>query len=324
MSEDVRGPEDEQHHREQRGRHDPGVAAVLDSGPERVVAHAATVPAAARGARPRPSEPTGGSHVETLIVERADGVVRLVLNRPEKKNAINGVMWEELLAVFAEVRDRTEDRVLVITGAGAGFCTGADLSGTGGDGTAPAGLGGALAGMRTVGRTAQALHELPKPTIAAVNGVAAGAGCNLALGCDLVIASTRAAFSEIFTKRGLTVDFGGSWLLPKLVGLHRAKELVFLAEVIDAATADRIGLVNHVVEPEALDTFVADLAARLAALPPIAIALSKRLLEQSAAVSFAQAVEFEAVAQVAMMHSRDTVEAVTAFLEKREARYTGE
>ena len=136
--------------------------------------------------------------------------------------------------------------MLVITGAGDGFCSGADLGDTA---TSDAGRGPglALAGMRTVGERAMRLHELAKPTIAMVNGVAAGAGCNLALGCDLVVASDRARFSEIFSKRGLVVDFGGSWILPRLVGMHRAKELVLLADVIDATEAERIGLVNRVV-----------------------------------------------------------------------------
>ena len=115
-----------------------------------------------------------------------------------------------------------------------------------------------MAGMRIVGRAALRLHELAKPTIAAVNGVAAGAGCNLALGCDLIVASDRARFSEIFSKRGLVVDFGGSWLLPRLVGLHRAKELVFLADIIDATEAERIGLVNRVVAHDQLVDEVRD------------------------------------------------------------------
>ena len=133
----------------------------------------------------------------------------LTLNRPEKKNAITGEMWRGLIDLFDEVATNPDDRVLVITGAGDGFCSGADLSDTGTARPRAASAARSPA-MRIVGRPRSRLHELPKPTIAAVNGVAAGAGCNLALGCDLVIASDRARFTEIFAKRGLIVDFGGS------------------------------------------------------------------------------------------------------------------
>ena len=126
--------------------------------------------------------------------------------------------------------------------------------------------------MRHVGDVCLALHHLPQPTIAKVNGIAVGAGLNLALGCDLIVASTEARFSEIFARRGLSVDFGGSWVLPRLIGMHRAKELVFLADIIDAAEAERLGLVNKVVAPGELDAAVADWAGRLADGPPIALA----------------------------------------------------
>ena len=147
--------------------------------------------------------------------------------------------------------------------------------------------------MRIVGRAALRLHELPLPTIAAVNGVAAGAGCNLALGCDLIVASDRARFTEIFAKRGLALDFGGSWLLPRLVGLHRAKELAFLAEIIDATEAERIGLVNSVVPHDRLAVEVAALAARLAAMPPLQLAVIKRQLNDGLSHTMAEAIESE-------------------------------
>ena len=260
--------------------------------------------------------------MESLLVERADGVVTCTLNRPAKKNALTNEMWLGLTALFDEVAENRADRVLVITGAGDGFCSGADL----GDGASDDRRGpeAALAGMRIVGRAALRLHELAKPTIAAVNGVAAGAGCNLALGCDLIVASDRARFSEIFSKRGLVVDFGGSWLLPRLVGMHRAKELVFLADIIDAHEAERIGLVNRVVPHDRLLDEARELATRLARLPPLALALSKRLLDQAPSMSMAQAVESENTAQVLVSTSRDTAEAVLAFLERREPNYTGE
>jgi 2-(1,2-epoxy-1,2-dihydrophenyl)acetyl-CoA isomerase len=262
--------------------------------------------------------------MDSLLVERADGVVTCTLNRPEKKNAITGEMWVGLIELFEAVATNPDDRVLVLTGAGDGFCSGADLSGgASADGSASAGAGGALAGMRTVGQAALGLHGLAKPTIAAVNGVAAGAGCNLALGCDLIIASDRARFSEIFSKRGLVIDFGGSWVLPRLVGMHRAKELVLLADVIDATEAERIGLVNRVVAHDQFDTTVKEIATRLANMAPLALAASKRLVDQAFSVSMAEAVEAENVAQALMSTTNDTREAILAFLERREPRFTG-
>jgi enoyl-CoA hydratase/carnithine racemase len=261
--------------------------------------------------------------METLIVERADGVVTVTLNRPAKKNAINGPMWRELIDVFDEVADTPSDRVLVITGAGDGFCSGADLAPSDNADQA-GGVGSTYREMRVVGRAALRLHHLPQPSIAAVNGVAAGAGLNLALGCDLIVASDRARFSEIFSKRGLNVDFGGSWLLPRLVGLHKAKELVFFAEVIDAAEAERIGIVNRVVPADELSKIVGDMAVRLAALPSVQLAISKRLLNQSLSVSMAEALEFEDTAQAMNFASKDTAEAMVAFFQKREPKFTGE
>ena len=264
--------------------------------------------------------------METLLVDRADGVVTVTLNRPEKKNAINGPMWRELIEVFDEVADKPSDRVLVITGAGDGFCSGADLApGDNPDlGVEAGGIGSTFRQMRVVGRAALRLHHLPQPSIAAVNGVAAGAGLNLALGCDLIVASERARFSEIFSKRGLNVDFGGSWLLPRLVGLHKAKELVFFADIIDAAEAERIGIVNRVVPADDLAKISGELAVRLAALPPIQLSISKRLLNQSFSVSMADALEFEDTAQAMNFASKDTAEAMVAFLQKREPKFSGE
>lgn len=260
--------------------------------------------------------------METLIVERSGGVVTVTLNRPEKKNAMTETMWREMIELLDEAAARADDRVVVFTGAGDAFCTGADLSASAS--SAPSGVGGGLRRMRVIGQAAMAVHEFPKPTVAAVNGVAAGAGLNLALGCDIVMASDRARFSEIFSKRGLVIDFGGSWLLPRLVGLHRAKELVLLAEVIDATEAERIGLVNHVVPHDELAERVAEMAGRLAALPPATLSVSKKLLNRSLALSMGEVLEAEAVAQSLMFHSRDTVEAIMAFLEKREPNFTGE
>src|SRR5262245_63195336 len=224
--------------------------------------------------------------MQTLQVDRTpSGVVTLTLNRPEKKNAMNRTMFDELLATFREIDQSTDDRVVVITGAGEAFCSGADLSDRGSDTRHP------LARLHWVADIALALHRIPKPVIAKVNGIAVGAGLNLALGADLIVASDTARFSEIFARRGLTIDFGGSWLLPRLIGMHRAKELAFFADIISAKEAAELGLVNRVLPPGELDAFVTDWADRLAAGPPIALALTKRLLTNSFSATMHEALE---------------------------------
>jgi enoyl-CoA hydratase/carnithine racemase len=254
--------------------------------------------------------------VETLQVARDGGVVTVTLDRPAKKNAVNDVMWRELLAAFTEVADSSEDRVLVITGAGGAFCSGADLS-------AGASERHQLDVMRGIGDVALRLHRLAKPTIAKINGVAAGAGLNLALGCDLTVASDDARFSEIFAKRGLSIDFGGSWLLPRLVGLHKAKELALFADIVSAKEAQEIGLVNKVVPAGELDAVVDDWARRLAAGPPLALSMTKTMLNNAFAVSMDQALEDEGRCQTVNFGTADTAEAMAAFLQKREPRFTG-
>jgi enoyl-CoA hydratase/carnithine racemase len=256
--------------------------------------------------------------METLQIDRApNGVVTLTLNRPEKKNAINAAMFDELLAVFREVDAAASDRVLVITGAGDAFCSGADLSDRGRDARHP------RQRLHWVANVALALHRIPKPVIAKVNGVAVGAGMNLALGCDLIVASEHARFSEIFTRRGLTIDFGGSWLLPRLIGMHRAKELALLADLWSAKEAAELGLVNRVVPASELDAFVADWADRLAAGPPLALSMTKRLLTNSFSMSMDEALEAEGMAQSVNSSTEDTAEAIRAFLEKREPQFKG-
>ena len=236
-----------------------------------------------------------------------------------RKNAIHSVMFRELREVFRAITERPSDRVVIVTGSGDAFCSGADLSGT----ADSAERLHALHHMRNIGDTVLALAQLQQPVIAKVNGDAVGAGMNLAIGCDLVYASDRARFSEIFAKRGLSIDFGGSWLLPRLVGMHKAKELALLAEVIDAHEAERIGVLNRVVPHDELDAFVDDVAARLAAGPPIALGMTKRLLNQAKDVSLAEAVEHEAMAQAVNGGTEDMQNAIRAFREKRAPTFEG-
>jgi enoyl-CoA hydratase/carnithine racemase len=255
--------------------------------------------------------------METILVERSDGVVTVTMNRPEKKNAANTTMWRELLEIFEAVADRPDDRVMVLTGAGGAFCSGADLS------ALDEVEHHQLVQMRHVSDCALALHRIPKPTIAKVGGVAVGAGCNMALGCDLVVASDEARFSEIFARRGLSLDFGGSWLLPRLIGMHKAKELAFFADVISAKEAADFGIVNRVVPAAELDRFVDDWARRLVAGPPLALSMTKTMLNTSFEVSMDQALEDEARCQTVNFSTADVVEAMQAFVEKREPHFVG-
>lgn len=256
---------------------------------------------------------------ETILTEQSDdGIFTLTLNRPHRKNAITDTMWTELDEVFRALRTDESVRVVVITGSGDGFCSGADLSDPGRENRPHQ-----LTAMRSVGDVAIALHGLPQPTIAKVNGVAAGAGCNLALSCDLIVASSRARFTEIFAKRGLSIDFGGSWILPRLIGIHKAKELAFFADIIDANEAERFGIVNRVVPEDELDAFVAEWAKRLCSSAPIAIAQTKSLLNRSLGPGLSEALDAEGAAQTVNFGTKDTNEAIRAFVEKREPKFTG-
>jgi len=260
-------------------------------------------------------------HLETLIVERDDGVVTVTMNRPERKNAANGLMWRELLETFEEVTANRHDRVMVLTGAGGAFCSGADLGAAGNVAGRPGDP--YLVQMRALGQVALRLHQIPKPTIAKVGGIAAGAGMSMALGCDLVVASESARFSQIFSKRGLSIDFGASWLLPRLIGLHRARELTFFADILSADEVASIGLVNRVVPDEELDGVVDGWARRLAAGPALALSLTKTMLNGSMGLSMDQALEEETRSQTVNFATADTAEALAAFAEKREPRFIG-
>ena len=257
------------------------------------------------------------AETDDILLDRSDGIVTITLNRPERKNAITGQMWGRLMELFTEISGSSDDRVVVITGVGGAFCSGADLSAI--DDIS----GGGLARMRGVSAAAQALHDLPKPTIAKVGGIAAGAGANLALGCDLIVASDEARFSEIFSARGLSLDFGGSWLLPRMVGLHKAKELAFFAEILSAKEAETFGLVNRVVPAADLDGFVDEWARRLAAGPPIALSMTKRMLNNSLTSTLAEALEAESLSQVVNFGTQDLAEAMRAFAEKRAPNFKG-
>jgi len=254
-----------------------------------------------------------------LLTDLVDGVLTITFNRPDRKNALTPDMFAALPKLLGEAEANSDIRVVVFTGAGDAFCAGADLSPPDPDRERLH----AVANMRVTHAGAQVLFDFTKPTIAKINGVVVGAGLNLALGCDLTYASDTARFSEIFAKRGLSLDWGGSYLLPRLVGLHKAKELALLADIISADEAANMGLINRVVAADELDAVVADVAARLAAGPPIALSMTKRLLNNSAASSMPQALEAESLAQSVNFSTEDTVEAIRAFQEKRTPEFRG-
>jgi enoyl-CoA hydratase/carnithine racemase len=259
--------------------------------------------------------------VETLLVEREGGVVTVTMNRPERRNAANGTMIQELRTCFDEVERRADDRVLVLTGAGEAFCSGLDLTGDRGDpGGEPA---SPMARMRRLARAASALHRLSKPTIAKVDGVAYGAGFGLALGCDLVVVSDRARLATFFSRRALSVDTGMSWLLPRLVGIAVAKELVLFGDELDVHRAEQMGLVNRVVPSSELDAFVAGWAQRLVQGPTLALSLSKSLIDGSGPLAFDQALDSEAHCQVVNFSSADAAEALAAYTERRDPHFIG-
>jgi 2-(1,2-epoxy-1,2-dihydrophenyl)acetyl-CoA isomerase len=261
---------------------------------------------------------------QSITITRDRGVATVILDRPKVKNALTNADFARLGEVFDEIASNPEDRVMVLTGRGSAFCAGADLSGS--PATAQRIQQGPIDREQWIRETTQpalSLHRLPKPTIAAVNGVAAGGGCNLALGCDIVFASESARFTEVFINRGLSLDYGGSWLLPKLIGMQRAKDIAFRGDVIDVKEAERLGLVLEVVPDEQLMSRVQEYAAMLAEKPPIALSLIKSGINKLANASFEEGLAFEAQAQSTCLGSEDFREAMLAWAQKRDGEYTG-
>lgn len=264
--------------------------------------------------------------MESLLVERSEGIVWATLNRPERRNALSLGLWRALHTLFQEVAARTEDRVLVLQGAGGNFCSGGDLVPEAGEAVPELDsiAAAALTSIRNeVGRAASALHGLEKVSIACVNGTAAGAGASLAFSCDLTYAAADARFGLVFVDRGLSLDFGASWLLPRLIGLKRAKQLALFADWLGAQDAVRWGLVNEVFAPDTLVDAVRERAGRLARKAPLAMSVVKKSLDRGAAGSLADALENEALAQAALTSTQDFQEGMRAFSLKREAKFTG-
>jgi 2-(1,2-epoxy-1,2-dihydrophenyl)acetyl-CoA isomerase len=253
-----------------------------------------------------------------VLFSRHGGVGLITLNRPEKLNAFADRMREELAEVVTDVAADTAIRAVVITGAGRAFCAGADVArmhdlvvGEDWD---------TLESFVEIGMSVvRTIDELGKPVLAAVNGVAAGGGANLALACDIRIAAASASIGQTFSRLGLQPDWGGTCLLPRLVGLGRALELVLTGDLLPADEAVRIGLFNRVVDDDRVVSETVSLAERIAARPPQAIALAKQALRASNAMSLPQALDVERTNQMRLLKTPDAREAMRAFLEKRRA-----
>jgi 2-(1,2-epoxy-1,2-dihydrophenyl)acetyl-CoA isomerase len=255
-----------------------------------------------------------------VIVTVTDSIGTVTLNRPEKLNSFFGTMRDEIAEALEELAGRSDVRVVIVTGRGRAFCAGADVSYMAD--LLERGAHDEANLLVTAGRRViRAVIEMPKPVIAALNGPAAGGGANLALACDLRVASDRAAIGQTFNRIGLAPDWGGSWLVPRLVGHARAAELFFLADMVDAEEAERIGLVNRVVPHDELEAAVDELARRLAAKPPLALALAKEALRRSLSSTLGEMLDFEVTAQDRAFRSADALEGTRAFVEKREPRF---
>ncbi|MFE6333602.1 enoyl-CoA hydratase/isomerase family protein [Streptomyces sp. NPDC057798] len=264
-----------------------------------------------------------GNAVESLVPHATDNrVCRITLNRPETLNALTPDQRERLIDLLAEASADAAVGAVVLTGTGRGFCAGADLRGAGTTGDR---IPGDVARMLRLGaqRLISAVLDCEKPVIAAVNGTAAGLGAHLAFACDLVLAAESAVFVEVFVRRGLVPDGGGAYLLPRLIGPQRAKELMFFGDALTAADAERLGLVNRVVPDAELEKTARAWAERLAAGPTRALALTKQLVNASLDSDRAAAFAAEAAAQEINMTTRDAQEGVASFVERRSPVYRG-
>ncbi|MFM9590199.1 enoyl-CoA hydratase/isomerase family protein [Streptomyces scabiei] len=260
---------------------------------------------------------------DSLIRHATDNAVSwITLNRPEAMNALTPDQRDHLIRLLSDASADPAVRAVVITATGRGFCTGADLRGASAGGERVA---GDVARTIRLGaqRLVAAVLDCEKPVIAAVNGTAAGLGAHLALACDLVLAAEEARFIEVFVRRGLVPDGGGAYLLPRLVGLHRAKELMFFGDALSAAEAERLGLVNRVVPAADLEKTAREWAGRLAAGPTRALALTKHLVNTSLDADRATAFAAEAAAQEINMTTADAQEGVKSFVERRTPHYEG-
>jgi 2-(1,2-epoxy-1,2-dihydrophenyl)acetyl-CoA isomerase len=263
---------------------------------------------------------------EALVLVAQEGAVRtLTLNRPKALNSFTSTMHEELAAALGAAEADTSVRCLVLTGAGRGFCAGQDLADPSvapdlAPGAKPTDIGNVI--ERFYKPLALRIRAMPVPVIAAVNGVAAGAGASIALGCDIVIAARSASFIQAFSKIGLVPDAGSTWLLPRLVGRANALALAMTGDKLPAEEAQRIGLIWKCVDDALLTAEVASMAARLAAMPVKALAATRAVIDASLRLDYAEALSLEGVWQSRLSASHDYLEGVAAFLAKRPASFS--
>jgi len=255
-----------------------------------------------------------------LLVTLDEGIKRITFNRPDRRNSVDPETTELLREEIDRSR-RDASKVIILTGAGDAFCAGADLQATSERDIARIDVTGSL--RENTNPTILSMRSLPKPIIARVHGHAVGVGCNYALACDIIVASEQAKFGQVFIKIGLMPDGGSTFTLPRLVGYHRAFELMATGDIITAQEAYQLGMINRVVKWEELDTTVNALAARLCAAPPIALAKIKEGLNHGEHSDLTSALEFEAVNQHECFHSQDFSEGVRSFLEKRKPHFQG-
>lgn len=255
---------------------------------------------------------------ETLLYDLSERVATITFNRPEALNATNDQFYKELSGVIRQVSDDSDVGAVIITGAGRGFCAGADVKSMNPD--MPL-LARRKRHRWILNDVLRPLVMLEKPVIAAVNGAAVGAGFNIALAADMIVASQAAVFSQIFTRLGLVPDLGGMYLLTRVVGLNKAKELCFTAKKIDAAEAKALGIVNHVTSSDLLMQEARKLAVEIAAGPPTALAMIKTLLNKSSTSTLEQMLEYESYAQTLAYTTPEHREGVAAFREKRPPKF---
>lgn len=260
---------------------------------------------------------------QDLIYKKEGPVATLTLNRPDKLNAFTGSMVFGLVGAIEDTREDNDIRVIVITGAGRGFCSGLDLAAqAGGQGFS---LGGTEMRMRIGGPSLSTLMlSLDKPTIASINGPAIGWGFELAQLCDIRIASDKAVMGDMHVKRGLVPDNGGHWLLPRLIGWAKACEIMFLGERIDASEAERIGLVNKVVPHEELERTTSEWATKIASNAPLAVQMAKRQMRLGLSSDYESNLGFSVLAQGRLFQTEDFREGVRSFTEKRDPVFKGE
>lgn len=258
-----------------------------------------------------------------LLVEKTEHVAVLTLNRPHKLNALNGELRDAMLDAVAAAQADDGVRAVIFTGAGRGFCSGADLTG-GGQAAKPPSQNDRLDDFGWVGRQALAVHRLDKPVIAAVNGVAAGAGMSLTLACDVRVGSEKSRFKTVFIERNLSPDSGMSFFLPRIVGYSRAADLIYTSRVVDADEAYRLGLIDRLVAHDDLLESALALAAQMTGWPPLALRMSKRVLQHNVECDLEAAVRFELTSLAfGNRAGNDREESIAAFREKRKPKYTG-